>query len=396
MSEHRSEQAGASATEERPDAGSAPTAASTQARSKPANNARPNQGRNRIRRLLFLVVPVALVAGGYFYVNGGQEMETDNAYIGADIVNLSTDVSGIVKSIAVHDNQEVKAGDVLFTLDERPFQIALDAADAKLGAARNQLLNLKAAYKQSLAEIEQAEADIPYYQTAYDRQMRLNSTSVTSKTSLDEAKHALVAARQKVAVAKAQANQTLAELGGKADAPIEQNPIYLEAKSAVEDAKRALDHSVVHAPFDGVVTNVNALQKGSYLPAAQSAFSLVATEHLWIDANPKETELTYVRPGQPVTITVDAYPGATWKGEVASVSPASASSFSLLPSESSSGNWVKVVQRIPMRIDIEDNKDNPPLRVGMSSVVSIETGHARGLPLLVQNLLGQQSAYAHE
>ncbi|MBP1850350.1 HlyD family secretion protein [Rhizobium halophytocola] len=357
---------------------------------------KPRRRRSLTRPLLFLVVPLALIAGGYVYVTGGQVMETDNAYIGADIVNLSTDVSGIVQEIAVHDNQPVKAGEVLFRLDPKPFQVALDAARAKLGAARNQLLNLKAAYKASLAETAQAKADLPYFQTVYDRQVRLNSTSVASQNTLDEAKHDLEAARQKVAVARAQADQTLAVLGGDADAAIETNPTYLEAKSAVDDAQRELDHTVVKAPFDGIATNVSALQVGSYLPAAQAAFSVVSSEHLWIDANPKETELTYVRPDQPVTITVDAYPGATWTGKVASVSPASASSFSLLPSENSSGNWVKVVQRIPMRIDIDENPDNPPLRVGMSTVVSIETGHARGLPLFVENLLGHENAYAHE
>jgi membrane fusion protein (multidrug efflux system) len=170
---------------------------------------------------------------------------------------------------------------------------------------------------------------------------------------------------------------------------LEQNPLYLEAKAKVDDAQRQLDHSVVKAPFDGIATNVNSLQPGSYLEASTQAFSLVGANNLWIDASPKETELTYVKPGQSVTIYVDTYPGVTWKGKVESISPASGSSFSLLPAQNTTGNWVKVVQRIPMRVSIEDTAGKPPLRVGMSTVVDVDTGHARGLPDFVSKLLGR-------
>ncbi len=197
-------------------------------------------------------------------------------------------------------------------------------------------------------------------------------------------------------VAKAQAETTLAQLGGDANQPIEQNPLYLEAKSAVDDAQRQLDDTTVRAPFDGVVTNVNALQPGSYLEAAQQAFSLVSTKNMWIAANPKETELTYVKPGQPVTITVDTYPGVEWKGKVASVSPASSASFALLPAQNTSGNWVKVMQRIPMRVTIDDTAGKPPLRVGMSTLVAVDTGRARGIPDMIQKLLGHSTAHAQE
>lgn len=356
----------------------------------------PPRRRNLKRPVLFALLPIALIAGGYFYVTGGQIMETDNAYLQADMVGVSTDVAGTVASVNVHENEEVKAGQVLFQLKPDSFRIALEGAEAKLAASRNELLNLKASYAQTLAQIAQVEADIPYYQTAFDRQQTLISNSAASHATYDQAKHDLDAAKQKVTVAKAQAETTLAQLGGDANQPIEQNPLYLEAKSAVDDAQRQLDDTTVRAPFDGVVTNVNALQPGSYLEAAQQAFSLVSTKNMWIAANPKETELTYVKPGQPVTITVDTYPGVEWKGKVASVSPASGASFALLPAQNTSGNWVKVVQRIPMRVSIDDTAGKPPLRVGMSTLVAVDTGRARGLPDMIQKLLGLSTAHAQE
>ncbi len=366
------------------------------ASAEPAPAITPVRRRSLKRPILFALLPIALVAGGYFYVTGGQIMETDNAYVQADMVGVSTDVAGTVASVGVQENQEVKTGQLLFQLQPDSFRIALEGAQAKLAASRNELLNLKASYAQTLAQIAQVEADIPYYQTAFDRQQTLITNAAASHATYDQAKHDLDAAKQKVAVAKAQAETTLAQLGGDPNQPIEQNPLYLEAKSAVDDAQRQLNDTTVRAPFDGVVTNVNALQPGSYLEAAQQAFSLVSTRNMWIAANPKETELTYVKPGQPVTITVDTYPGVEWKGKVASVSPASGASFALLPAQNTSGNWVKVVQRIPMRVTIDDTAGKPPLRVGMSTLVAVDTGRARGLPDMLQKLLGHSTANAQE
>ena len=357
----------------------------------PAAPQKPKARRSRVRTLLFAALPVVLVAGGYVYVTGGQLVSTDNAYVQAKIAGISTDVAGTVREIDVHDNEHVKAGQVLYALDPASFRIALDAANAKLDAARNDLLTLKATYRQDQAEVVQAQADL-----AFDRAQKLVSSATASVATLDQARHDLEAARQKVDVSKAQAAATLAKLNGNADLPVEQYPEFLQAKAAVDDAQRQLGHTVVKAPFDGVATNVNAIQVGSYLSAAQTAFSLVSTNDLWIEANPKETELTYVKPGQPVTVTVDTYPGVEWKGEVASVSPASESSFSLLPAQNTSGNWVKVVQRIPMRVAIKADPDKPQLRAGMSTVIDIDTGHARGMPQFVENLFGRTSAYAHE
>ncbi|WP_397447957.1 HlyD family secretion protein [Pseudomonas sp. NA-150] len=369
---------------EAPASASAPPAAQ-------ANKVAPS-GRQRLRSGLFLLLPVLALTAGYLYVTGGQIIATDNAYIQADRVGVSTDVAGIVASVEVTDNQAVSQGQVLFRLKPEPFQIALASANAQLGAVRNQILNLRASYGQALAEIEQAQTDIPYYQASFDRQVKLIAVSAVSKTNYDDAKHALDSTRQKVAVAKAQAQTVLAQLGGHIETPLEQQPSYLQAQAAVDEARRNLNNAVVRAPFDGVVTNVDSLKAGAYLQPPQSGFSLVSSDKLWVDASPKETELTYVVPGQSVQISVDSYPGVTWHGTVESISPASGSSFSLLPAQNTTGNWVKVVQRIPLRVRIDDAAGKPVLRNGMSVEAEIDTGHARGLPTMFSGLFAHSSA----
>jgi membrane fusion protein (multidrug efflux system) len=372
-----------------------PAYSMTEADSAPAPQERAYTRRSLKRPLLFALLPALLIIGGYFYATGGQVMATDNAYVQADMVGVSTDVSGIVQSVDVRDNQQVKQGDVLFRLDPAPYAIALAGAKAQLGIVRNQILNLEASYRRSLAEITQAQADIPFFEKSLQRQQDLNASSFASRATYDQAKHDLDAALQKVDVAKAEAAATLAQLGGNADQPVEQNPSYLQQQSTIDNAQRNLDHTIVRAPFDGIVTNVSSLQAGAYLQASQAGFSLVSTTHMWIAASPKETELTYVRPGQPVSISVDTYPGVEWRGTVSSISPASGSSFSLLPAQNTTGNWVKVVQRIPMLVSIEDMAGKPPLRVGMSVTVGVDTGHARGLPSFATDLIGLFGSKGH-
>jgi membrane fusion protein (multidrug efflux system) len=368
----------------------APQSASAPAR--PAIALPPKKKRSLTRPILFALLPLALVAGGYYYVTGGQVMETDNAYVQAATVGVSTDVAGTVVEIDVTNNQVVQKGQVLYRLREDTYKIALAGAQAQLGTVRNQVVTLQASYDLALAQIEQTKADIPFFEVQFKRQQDLQTSSAASKTNYDSAKHDLDAARQKVMVAQAQAQAMLAQLGGDAALPVEQNPFYLQAKSAVDNAQRDLNDTVVKAPFDGVVTNVDNLQLGAYLQASQQAFNLVSTDHIWVEASPKETELTYVKPGQPVQISVDTYPGIEWTGKVQTISPASSSSFSLLPAQNTSGNWVKVVQRIPMRVAIDPAPDKPPLRVGMSVEVSVDTGHARGLPDFLERWLGRDTA----
>lgn len=346
--------------------------------------------RRRLRWALFLLLPIVLIVGGYVYVTGGATMSTDNAYIQADKVGISTDVSGIVKSIDVRDNQPVRAGDVLFTLDDQPFRLALQRAEAQVGIVRNDLNALKASYRDMQEQIKQAHADVEFYDREFRRQQDLARQQVAAQATFDAARHNLATAQQKVASLEQQLAAIAANLNGDPDQPIEQHPRYLEALAQRDEAARELSHAAVRAPMDGVVTQVPSLQPGQYLQAATPAFSLVATDHMWIEANPKETELTYVRPGQPATVTVDSYPGVEWHGTVESLSPASGAQFSVLPAQNTSGNWVKVVQRIPIRVRIDTaDKSLPPLRAGMSAVVDVDTGHARGLPHFLAGLFGE-------
>lgn len=332
------------------------------------------------RRLLFALLPVMLVAGGYFYVTGGTVMSTDNAYVQADTVGLSTDVSGIVSQVTVHDNQKVAKGDVLFKLDDQQFKLALDRAQAQLDMTRNTLRAQQTNYRDLQVQVEQAQKDVEFNTANFNRQQQLLTNSFTPRATYDASRNTLQTSQQKLASLQQQLAGVSANLNDTPNAPVETLPSYKNALAARDEAARELAHTVVHAPYNGIVTNVPALQPGQYLTAASTAFNIVSTDHVWVQANPKETELTYVEPGQKVTIGVDTYPGKTWTGTVDSISPASASSFSLLPAENTSGNWVKVVQRIPMRIRVETPADAPPLRVGMSVEVNIETGHSRGLP----------------
>jgi membrane fusion protein (multidrug efflux system) len=276
----------------------------------------------------------------------------------------------------------VQPGQVLFTLDQEPFKIALAGAEANLGQVANQLVTLKATYGQKLAQIEQAKADVALYESTYQRQQELVKRGAVSQATFDQARRDLAAARDRVAMAEHDAAATLAQLGGKADAKIEENPTWLAAKAQVDKAERDLRRTVVRAPMAGIVTNVEALQVGEYLPAAQPAFTLVSND-VWIEANPKESDITYLKPGESATAVIDAYPGREWKATVASLAPATGTEFSVLPAQNATGNWVKVVQRVPVRLSVEMPPDAPPLRTGMSATVDIDTGHRRSLKDLV-------------
>jgi membrane fusion protein, multidrug efflux system len=343
------------------------------------------------RPLMFALLPVALIAGGYFYVTGGAVMSTDNAYVQADMVGLSTDVSGIVREVSVHDNQKVAKGGVLFKLDDLQFRLALDRAEAQIGNTRNDLVALQTNYRNMQAQVEQAQKDVDFNMVNFQRQEQLIANNFTPKATFDAARNTLQGSQQKLASLNAQLAGIAANLNGNPDAPIEDHPRYKDALAARDEAARQLAHTIVRAPFAGIVTNVPSLQPGQYLAAAATAFNIVSTDHVWVQASPKETELTYVKPGQKVTVEVDTFPGQRWVGTVESISPASASSFSLLPAENTSGNWVKVVQRIPMRVSVSNAPGKPTLRVGMSVEVNVDTGHERGLPSFITDLFGSAS-----
>ena len=343
----------------------------------------PASRRDRLRWMLFGLLPIALVIGGLWYVLGGAIMSTDDAYVDAEKVGISTDVAGIVQSVEVTDNQHVTAGQVLYRLDPRQFQIALDSAKANLAQVSLTVDAMKQDYKHMLSDVAAAQAQVDLDQLNFNRQDMLLKSGTTSQALYDQAKYTLANDKGKLQSLQQQAQVQLAKLGGDANTPTNALPQYSQAQAQVDEAQRQLDHTVVKAPFAGTATSVPSIAPGKYLAASTTAFYLVDTDHVWIAANPKETELTYVRPGQPVTVSIDTYPGVTWQGSVESVSPAAAQEFSLLPAQNTSGNWVKVVQRVPMRVRVDiSDKNKPPLRAGMSAVVDVDTGHPRGFPHL--------------
>jgi membrane fusion protein (multidrug efflux system) len=337
-----------------------------------------------LRRTLLMLGPIVVLAGGlYAYLAGGRYVTTDDAYVHAGKLTIATDVSGIVSRIDVHESQAVAKGQVLFTFDEEPFRIALAGAEANLGAVRNQIVTQQANYRQKLTMVEQAKTDIELAQTTYQRQKDLLQRGVSSQASFDQAKRDLEAARVRVSVAQRDAEAALAQLGGSADAKVEDNPMFRAAQAQVDKAKRDLKRATVVAPIAGIVTNVDSLQVGSYLMASQGAFSLVSSSDVWVEANPKESDLTYLKAGDKAAITIDSYPGREWTATVSSLSPATGAEFSVLPAQNSSGNWVKVVQRVPIRLQVDVPPGAPPLRTGMSADVEVDTGHTRKLSDLV-------------
>lgn len=333
----------------------------------------PNRKRNRnLRRWLMLGGPAAVaLVGAVIYFTSGHSVSTDNAYVKADKVIISPEVSGLITEVAVRENQHVAKGDVLFRIDDRPYRIALARADAALAAVRSDIRGLKASYRQKSAELVQAKTNEAFAKRNFDRQSSLASRQLTSKEALDQARHEYDTAQQQIAVLTQARAQILTQLLGNPDLPVELHPRYMEAKAARDQAALDLQHTVVRAPFAGVATKTP--EDGQHVSDGQAVMSVVADSAFWVEANLKETELTDVRVGQPATIKVDTYPGVTWQGKVQSISQATGSEFSVLPAQNASGNWVKIVQRIPVRISVETDADHPPLRVGMSTEVTINT-----------------------
>jgi membrane fusion protein (multidrug efflux system) len=338
---------------------------------------------------MFALLPLALVVGAYWYISGGQVVSMDDAYVEADRVGISTDVPGIVKDVDVTENQYVEAHQILYRLDDLQLRLALERANAQIGTVRDSLNALKASYRDMQSQIQQAQNDIDYFNTEYHRQQDLLTAHVASQSTFDTARRSLQNAQQRLASLTEQLGGIAANLDENPTGPVEKNPRYLDAVAQRDEAARQLAHTVVKAPFAGIVTNVPSIAPGKYLQASMTAFYLVATNRVWVVANPKETELTYVRAGQSARVSVDSYPDAQWSGSVESISPAAAQEFSLLPAQNTSGNWVKVVQRIPIRVNVDlSDRSLSPLRAGMSVEVEVDTGHRRGLPHFLTALFG--------
>jgi len=337
----------------------------------------------RLRRILMVWgVALFLAIAGVVYLMGGRYVGSDDSYVHANKLMVSTDVSGLVQRVNVHDGQQVKKGDVLFTLDPRPFEIALANANAALAATVQDVESTRAQYRAAVGQIAAQQAQLTVSRQTFARYETLARQNAIAAMQVDTQRAAVLSAQATLASLQQTAATQLAKLNGNPSQPAERTPDYLKAKAAVDEAQRQLDHSTVRAPFDGTVGQVDSLQPGTLVVSALSAFATTSAvgligKNTWISSDMKETDLTHVPPGNPVSITVDTYPGCKWDGHVDSVSAGSDSSFSALPAENASGNWVKVVQRIPVRIAIDKSECDRPLRAGMSTVISIDTGMRR-------------------
>lgn len=330
------------------------------------------------RRMLLVVGPlIVAVIGAVVYFSGGRYIGTDNAYIGAQKVLITPDISGKVVHVAVREGQHVKAGDELFSLDPEPFQLALDQAKAKVASAETDYNNLKTNLSSLTTLAELAQKNVELKQHDVERKTRLLSSQAAAQADVDTAAAAVVTAQLQAQFTVQQRDNSLNQLLGNRDLPLAKFPAYVQAKAALDEAQRNLNHAVLKAPIDGVATQVDNIQLGRFVAAGSPVLSVIDDNNPWVDANPKETDITYLRPGQKVTIDVDTFPDHTFKGTVQSVSPGTGSQFSILPAQNASGNWVKVVQRVPVRIAFDKDENTHLLRSGMSVNVSIDTGHSR-------------------
>ena len=347
--------------------------------------------RHRVRRLgraLFLALGplVVVTAGGIWYATSGRIVSTENAYVQAEHILVTPAVNGMVAKVFVQDNQEVERGQPLFQVDPMPFRLEWEKAEAELDAIRYEIGSYRAAYRQAEAELKSARKEASFLEKEYERRAKLGGGKALARVELDKFRHEWQLARQRIPELEEKVRLMLANLGGKRDLAAEEHPRFRLVDA--ERAKAALDleRATVRAAASGRIANLD-LQAGEYVKEGAPVFSLIADVEPWIEANLKETQLTHVREGQSVTISVDAYPDERWQGIVSGVSAGTGAVFSLLPAQNATGNWVKVVQRIPVRISIFPRPDAPDLRAGMSATVEIDSGHERALPGVVSSAL---------
>jgi membrane fusion protein (multidrug efflux system) len=352
-------------------------------------------GLRKYRRfLLLVVVPLAALIGGLtFYLNGGRYVTTDDAYVGAQKVLITPDISGKIEKVVVREGQRVNEGDTLFEIDPVPFRLALQQAQASLANAKTNYETLVSdlqIYGQ-LGDLAQQGVDLK--RRDVERKSSLVKNNVGSQLDLDNSSTALVTASAQLQLLKQKISTAKNQLLGNPDLPLEEFPPYAQAKAALDQAQRNLDHTVLRAPINGIATQVDSIQLGRFVAAGTPVFSIIDTSSPWVDANPKESDFTYVAVGQKVTVEVDAFPGHLFEGTVGSLSPGTGAQFAILPPQNATGNFVKVVQRVPVRIYFDANdRMVQKLKAGMSTYVSIDTNHRRSLA----GLLGFSPALAHQ
>jgi membrane fusion protein, multidrug efflux system len=352
-----------------------------------------NPLRERLRLLLLIAFPVILVAvGTAYYLAEEPYVSTDDAFVRAAKESINARVAGQVVEITVINNQRVQRGQLLFKIDPEPYQIAVDQAEARLASARLQINALKATYRQQLAELQSASATADFDQREYARRNALVIDGWTPREVFDQAEMNLKVARQHVASDAQQIANTVAALDGDPNIEIDRHPSVRAAKAQLDQARLNLSYATVTAPDDGIVTRVDDLQVGDFVNPGAAVFSLLSSRRIWIEANFRETGLTHMRPGQEATIEVDAYPDRTFKAHVVSMSPGTGSDFAVLPPENATGNWVKVVQRLPVRLELDEIDPNRPLFSGISATVRVDTLYRRTWHHPLQAALVTQAA----
>ncbi len=335
--------------------------------------------KKRGRFVLMAALPLAMVVGGgYFWVTGGRYQETENANLRQAKVNIASEAAGRIVKVDVADNTTVKAGDVLFEVDPEPYKIALAQSDAALAAARLNVEQLRAAYSQAVAQERVAASGLDYAQAQFDRSNGLVNKGVNTKSSLDEARMDLDKAQEQHSAAVQGIVSAKAALGGNPDIETDKHPTVLSALAARDNAAFNLAQTTVRAPADGVVSQAASFKVGQFVGTGTALFSLVETSDTWVEANFKETQLTHMKPGQEAEIVLDTYPDRTFHGTVEAIGAGTGAEFSLLPAQNATGNWVKVTQRIPVRVKVDTADGGLAMRTGMSATVSIDTGVSRG------------------
>jgi membrane fusion protein (multidrug efflux system) len=331
-----------------------------------------------ITRLIFLyfLPGLLIVATAAFFIIGTRFVKTENAYTKTDIISISSQVSAPISKVLVRENQTVTEGDILYRLDDEPFLIRLQEVHAKLEDKRRDVEGLKAGYRERLTALEVAKSDAAFAGREFQRQSELVSSQVVSEARFDRARHTVDNAQKQVTLVTQDLARMLVSLGGDPDLPVAEHPAVIEATAKVDQAELDLDRTLVRATISGAASKVP--NEGDYARSGFPSMSIVATDGIWIEANFKETQLTFVERGQPVVIKIDGFPGWEWDGYVDSIASATGSEFSILPAMNTSGNWVKVVQRLTVRIKVEPKGDEPLLRAGLSSHVAIDIGMRRG------------------
>jgi membrane fusion protein (multidrug efflux system) len=344
--------------------------------------------KRRISRFVMLVVIplIALAIGFTWWLSSGRFVSTDNAYVGADKSLITPQVTGAIVAVHVVEGQQVKVGDPLFDIDPKPYDIALALAKGKLEAAKVEFANLQSSFASNIDQIKMGQDAVRVRQADFDRKNDLASHGSGTTADRDTSMANLIQAKQILEFVKWQQATVTVKLGGGPDTKIDQFPDYMQANAAVDDAERNLRNTKVLAPIDGVATQVPEIELGRVAAAGQPVFAVVANTGLWVDANPKESDLTYVHVGLPATVSVDTFPDREWKGSICSIAPGTGAQFAILPPQNATGNWVKVVQRVPLRFCFGPKEDTTGLRAGMSAYLTIDTGRTRTLAGTLEGL----------